>query len=375
MTEQSTQIERSKIYLKGINGIRIIFIVPVVLSHIIMELGEFGLNPFILGKTSEGQSRVLDIGLYGLAIIFGISGFLIPYLLGLEKNKRGKVNIKKFYVRRALRIFPIYYANVLFCLLLYQVFDIDFAIFNLTIIVIYVVNIPYVFGGELPLLAHYWTLAVEEQFYLVWPWLHKFSNKQIRRACWLLLILFIIVRELLIINSPELVLLKLMNHVWFQCILIGAIFALYYLDYRALTIKVAENEWLQYACWILLILGAFNVLSGNIPLDIELTTIAGCLIVVNQNSRKVVVSLENRLFNYLGRLTYGIYIVHYPLIFLCSRLVNWEHVSNRSFRYVLVVLTVFGISILVAHLAHKFLERPFLKLKEKKFTYVHGMKA
>ena len=375
--EQNIRQARPNAYLKGVNSIRGILVFPVVFTHIIIHLDEFGLNPFIIGKNIDGSARVLDVARFGMGIFFAISGFLITYLLRLEKDKRGSVNIKQFYIRRALRLFPLYYAQIAFTLVLYHIYDIAYTNWDLMIYSCYAVNIPYVFSGQLPLLGHYWTLSMEEQFYFTWPWFQPFSNRQLLRFCWLMLLLFFIARALMNqINAfSDFFLLKLMNYVWFQCMLIGCIFGLYYLEYREQLIKLSENIVIQFITYALLILGAFNLLRDHLPFYYELTTIAGCMLMVNQNSTKLLINLENKLFNYVGKISYPVYIVHNAMIFLCAKLVSWETVSNKPLRYILVTLLVFSTSFLMAQLAHVFIEKPFLKLKEKKFTFIHGLRS
>lgn len=354
---------------------RAVTIIPLVLTHVIMYFDWFGLDPFILGKTDEGTPRLLDIGIYCLGIFFGISGFLITYLLRLERQKTGKVYVKRFYMRRALRIFPLYYWQILFCLMLYAIFKIEYTQRDLVMYLFYAVNIPFLFGGVLPFLGHYWTLAVEEQFYLFWPWFNKMSNRQLLWFCWISLILFIVVRAILNTLHPQFILLKLMNHLWFQCMLIGAIFSLHYIEHRTALMKIAENTWVQVVCWLLLLIGCFNLLVEFLPLDIEITTAIGCLILLNQNSNKVFINFERKSLDYYGRLSYATYIVHIAIIFLCSELIPWEYVTNIPLRYVLVTIVIFAATTFNAHLAYKYLETPFLRLKEKKYTFVEGLKT
>lgn len=374
-SQQHEAHSTEKAYLKGVNAFRTIFLIPVVLAHIVKNLDQFGLDPYLLGTDENGMRRTLDIGVYGLGIFFGVSGFLITYLLRIEKGKRGAVDIKRFYVRRALRIFPMYYIQILFCVLIYWIFNIEYSKHALLIYGFYALNIPYVYGGVLPFLGHYWTLAVEEQFYLFWPWANRMSNKQLVRFSWILLIIFLISRSWLMWMYPGHTILLVMDHPWFQCMLIGAIFALYYLDHKVILQKIAVSFWCQAGSWLLLVLASFNLVRGNIPFDYELTTIAACLILVHQNSGKVWLSLENRFFNYIGRLSYSIYIIHNAIIFLCGTLIPWEEVEHLPLRYVLVVVIVFASSTFLGHLSFKFIEKPFLRLKERKYTYVFGMKA
>lgn len=127
-----------------------------------------------------GPLAVLDAGHLGVQLFFVLSGFLITGILLRERDRaeaegrRGSV-IGRFYGRRALRIFPIYY------LLIASLFLIDFQrvrelapwLFS------YTTNLYIAGQGEwIGDIGHFWTLAVEEQFYLVWPWLVMFLPRR-----------------------------------------------------------------------------------------------------------------------------------------------------------------------------------------------------
>lgn len=360
-------------YFKGINGLRSIFVIPVILLHLIMHFDEYGLDPKLFGESIV--ERRLGMAVYGLGVFFGISGFLITYLLRLEKAKRGTISVKRFYWRRALRILPLYYAQIFVCLILYRIFNIEYTNWDLLVYYgLYLVNIPYVFGGVLPLLGHYWSLALEEQFYVLWPWANKLSNKQLLRLCWTSLILLLSLRSVLMYTNPDAIFLLIVDHPWFQCMIVGALFALYYLDYKEVMLKYIGTIYCQAASWIFLV-GSLALYRGFVPFDVELTTAASCLILIGQNAKKVYFNIETPFLNYAGRISYSIYVVHMTVIFLCGQLIPWEMIDNVLLRYVLSIVTVFGFVILVAHVFHKLIEMPFMKLKERRFTYVHGMRA
>ncbi|MAZ37152.1 MAG: hypothetical protein CL842_06855 [Crocinitomicaceae bacterium] len=96
------------IYLPGLNGIRAIAAIAVVVSHITLSLDDIGLDSNIFGTYDSGKPRALDLAGYGVSMFFALSGFLITYLLWLEKEKQ-PIQIRKFYLRRMLRIWPLYY--------------------------------------------------------------------------------------------------------------------------------------------------------------------------------------------------------------------------------------------------------------------------
>ncbi|MEJ0054763.1 MAG: acyltransferase family protein [Bacteroidota bacterium] len=106
---------------------------------------------------------------------FSLSGFLITYLL-LEENKESGIDIKNFYTRRILRIWPLYYLYLVLCLITSLLFGMPFPSASIVFYVLLMANIPFVFGYALPFLSHFWSLGVEEQFYSFWPWIVKKSS-------------------------------------------------------------------------------------------------------------------------------------------------------------------------------------------------------
>src|SRR4051812_39270307 len=93
------------IHFSGLNGLRAIAALSVVIGHITMALKNFNLESTILPVRENGA---MPLAIYGVSIFFVLSGFLITYLLQSEKDIQ-KIDIKKFYIRRILRIWPLYY--------------------------------------------------------------------------------------------------------------------------------------------------------------------------------------------------------------------------------------------------------------------------
>lgn len=96
------------IFLPGLNGLRAIAAIAVVISHITLIFSTFGSDFKLFGSDDKGNPNAYLLASYGVTIFFVLSGFLITYLLILEKEKK-PINIKSFYIRRILRIWPLYY--------------------------------------------------------------------------------------------------------------------------------------------------------------------------------------------------------------------------------------------------------------------------
>jgi len=136
-------------YYEKIDGLRFVAIFFVLVEHFAFFLG-----------------RYISAGYYGVDLFFVISGFLITSILLKPNEKTFKTNYKNFLGRRTLRIFPIYYLTILilWVLNLHMIRD------KLAWFVTYSFNYAWVLYN-LPLspVTHFWSLCVEEQFYLFWP--------------------------------------------------------------------------------------------------------------------------------------------------------------------------------------------------------------
>jgi len=169
----TTTIETNKATGKipSLDGLRALSIILVLLGHL---SGTRNLPRFKLERWLGDYANL------GVVVFFVISGYLITSLLREERELTGGISLKQFYVRRAIRIFPAFFAmmGVLIALALGGWItlgsrDIGYA---LTYIVNYQVNPPWNTG-------HLWSLSVEEQFYLLWPWAVWWLGN--RKAAWL----------------------------------------------------------------------------------------------------------------------------------------------------------------------------------------------
>lgn len=141
-------------YLKQLDGIRFIAIVMVAIAH------------YVQWQVTQPVAVNFPF-VYGVTLFFVLSGFLITRILLVQKNKPVGSTLKVFYLRRIFRIFPIYYLTVIIAFGVgYQEYAELFPW-----LMTYTINIFHSINPEMDLgdFSHLWSLAVEEQFYLVWP--------------------------------------------------------------------------------------------------------------------------------------------------------------------------------------------------------------
>ena len=155
--------------LAGLDGVRGLAALLVVFGHA---------RQFEPLRGADGWLAI-DLARLGVTIFFVLSGFLITTLLIEERARRGKVSLRDFYVRRALRIFPPFYLYVAVVALLAWIGWVDLMPGDLLHALVYTMNYHPERAWEL---GHLWSLAVEEQFYLLWPLLFVLAG---RYALWL----------------------------------------------------------------------------------------------------------------------------------------------------------------------------------------------
>ena len=178
--------------IPGLDGLRAVSILCVIYGHLLFAPS----FPF------AALSRVGNPAGLGVRLFFVISGFLITGILLREKDAAGTIDIRRFYVRRVLRIFPAYYGFLLvvFTLAAASVVALDRADY------VYALTYTFNFKGRQHTwwLGHTWSLAIEEQFYLLWPcvvlWLDRRRLTSVAAAA---VIAAPVGRMLLMLASPD----------------------------------------------------------------------------------------------------------------------------------------------------------------------------
>lgn len=180
------------LFFNGLNELRAIAAILVVFHH--TEL-QNGINSF-RSNFKFMEYFVGNIGKNGVFLFFVLSGFLITYLLLKEKAQNKTIDLKKFFLRRIYRIWPLYYFIFIIAILLipflvanFEIFKEDFYYYNrivdshnygfkgILFYLFFMPNVALYSGYFMAGATQAWSVGVEEQFYLVWPLLVVFFNK------------------------------------------------------------------------------------------------------------------------------------------------------------------------------------------------------
>jgi len=288
-------------YIPALDGLRAIAVMLVLFTH----------ANFFLGSN----------GFLGVDMFFVISGFLITTLLLEENKKRNKISLKAFYIRRTLRLFPALYI-LCFIVFIYAIFfrhgHDKISIFQeVYSSLLYVNNISWYWdwGKEGLLLGHTWSLAIEEQFYLIWPWFILLALRfNFLRSLTFCLIVFIISFKLLCFTGNVSTIMKSMIY---ESIYIGCLTALirWLIDFK---FKVPE--------FISLILIGIILLVGLLPLHfykeihglygqsvVAILTAIAILNLINHPEGFTTKLLSTPPMVWVGKISYGLYLWHVPI--------------------------------------------------------------
>lgn len=350
----------SKIHLHSIDSLRAIAAIVVVVGHI--EL-------FKLTSNVSNAFFNMPLGNTGVILFFVISGFLISLLLLREKEDSKKISIKKFYVRRILRIWPLYFIILGLSALIYSYWP-DWL--SLVLCVALLPNIPHIITGcAWSVSPQIWSIGVEEQFYLMWPVLMKYIKSKLNLILILIIVIYTVLPFIMhlfflwtdITHSHILdIIIKFFETAKFNCMAMGGLLAsLYHRNYNGL--KYIRKTPFSYLFILLpFILWAFNVNLGYFTDDIM--GFLFTLLIANVIHKKYFI-FNNLLLNYLGKISYGIYMYHWIILVLLIKIFVPFFASNFLLTTILLYASVILVTLMVSSFSYHFIEKFFLNLKKR----------
>lgn len=350
-------------YYPALDGLRGLAILLVIVYH------NFGfINYFFFGWL-------------GVDLFFVLSGFLITDIL---LNTVGQPRfLKNFYARRLLRIFPLYYLSLLLFMYLIpaltHAFPADYYRENQFWMWTYLQNWLYIFkpAGETTGLHHLWSLAVEEQFYLLWPLIILFLKKPGRLLLFISLVLLAVIGMRIWIWNSAVTNLAYFNLYTFSRIdglCIGTMIALLQRINPGFLSKNTSIVVFGFA----LANFAFYFINRSSAFSFPYLAIAGYTtfamtfgLLVNEavtNGTPLITRVFSwSVLRFFGKISYGLYVFHWPVYLLLNPTLNeWITIpGNYTLTHFLSSMLATGIAIGISLLSFHFFEQPFLKLKQR----------
>ncbi len=370
-------------HFKGLNTLRFIAAFLVVIHHAESLRKDHELKNHLKGY------GLFENGQHAVGFFFVLSGFLITYLLLKERKVKNDISVKQFYIKRIFRIWPLYFLMVIIGAII-QPYFIEW--FNIPYKMPYTIGetwyyfiffvpgmVNYFFGSNL--LEPLWSIGVEEVFYLIWAPLFKWLKKHVLK-----LILGVIAFKLILIclntfvinqYSSELVpgvLSYLIRIHQFEAMAIGGLGAYLVFNYgkqinTSVIYSIPAQIGLYSLLLVFIVFGAnihsniwyffFEnpIVSAIVPNALFLYLIIG-VSVVDKN----LFTLENRVFSYLGEISYGIYMFHLLILSQIIELLKGFVAGSGMFLetlfyYGVSIPLIIGVCALSKHTLEAFFER------------------
>ncbi len=317
---------------------------------------------------------VLGTGAYGVDLFFGLSAYLITSLLLREREVTGRLDLRGFYLRRILRIWPLYLSFVAFAAVVAALSHTQHLPMRYVIgYTLLAGNWIYVFHGMPASFATpLWTVSIEEQFYLTWPIAcRKLSSKGIAITASVLLALASLSRLALAALGGTVQAIEFNTISRLDPIALGTLLALF--ETRLPSI----NRGMRWALisgglltWIAASAFSGSGMVGHAvnPWSLVLTrppiALASIVILIGVlGSSKTL--FKNRILIYLGKISYGLYVIHEFGRFLAAYFIHAHNGRTEVEQGVLAL----GFTLLLSMASYRWLETPFLRLKDR-FSHV-----
>jgi peptidoglycan/LPS O-acetylase OafA/YrhL len=354
-------LRKTHFYRPELDALRFFAFFAVFVAHVLPPTAEGYTNHHVPRVVAELISSAVSAGIFGVPLFFLLSAFLIASLLLREKEQTGTLEVRAFYARRILRIWPLYFVF----LAIAAAISLPHAAKFLLGCVFLSGNWMYVvYGPPATVAGPLWSVSVEEQFYLLWPMAARKLSRDGLAYLAIGLIAVANIARLLLCHTWE---VKVWPNTFahLDSIALGILCALFMSKPLDLKFWRVPLFLLGIALWMTC--GHFRY-SGS-PLYITVGYPAMSLGALLLFLSVYGVPLKEGVLSYLGKISYGLYVWHALVLALL-----WDYVFKGKITAVTFVLHAVGgllLTVGIAALSYRFLEAPFLQMK-RRFTWVES---
>lgn len=366
---------KSAFYRPELDGLRFFAFLSVLIGHTAIRTPDYFSQHHVAGWLQNVIIKVTMTGFRGVDLFFALSAYLITELLLREKDELGFLHIRSFYIRRILRIWPLYF----FFLFSASIFSWLTGAKLLTLghflaFVFMAGNWGIIlFGSMSPAITLLWTVSIEEQFYMLWPpVVARLTRRQIIYAAVILVAVAYLSRitlDLVHCTPPQ---MYFSTFVRLDSIAGGILLAAG-LHGRLPQLSTPS----RFICIAVAVLGIWfsaryygdptSTLRYEMLVTYPVSAIACTGIVYCVLGMK----FKSRWLRYLGKISYGLYIYHLACLAFIDRYFDFRpHALHAILRLPLTL----GLTVIVASISYAVLEKPFLDLK-RRFTFVNSRPA
>ncbi len=377
--------EKTKVYFSHLDALRFFAFLGVFYAH----TGSIFFGTTLTNAFPVNILKQFTVyGSYGVNFFFVLSGFLITFLLLREKAASNNIAIKKFYMRRILRIWPVYFMTLFFAYFVLQhiIPSSTAALFPLTNPSISFGTFLYHFfflgniyqGLEIGAISLsigiLWSVCMEEQFYLIWPWVIKYLEpKRLLQIIFMIIGLTLLAKIIFLSDRAG---SYYMPWSLGMDLAFGALLGTYYFLGKTKNAVKFTGAVIIASVLTTLAVSIFSKphlldilrLVKTLILDSVFVLILVLFISLDLHLKGKWISAGHRLLTYLGRISYGLYAYHTICLMLTVHILVRSGLLTNTVSlgdYCLVVICAFLGTIAVASLSYHFIERKILSLKSK----------
>lgn len=371
--------EQKKLYFENLDGLRFISFLLVFLFH-----SFYTTNTEILNSDTYIfiTKRLFANGNLGVNFFFVLSGFLITYLLLNEKNKTGKIHPGQFWMRRILRIWPLYFLAVIIGFVGFPVIKEFFGEVSTEIAhpinyILFISNFEIINQGlpDSSMLGVLWSVGIEEQFYFIWPLLLII----LKQKHWPVIFIAIIINSLIFRGLNN-------NYTYHEYHTFSCISDMAVGGFGAWLAFRRKDK--QFFAQIprLFIIAAYSLIAFVLLFRVDFLfstpeiriferlfiSLLFLFVILEQNyAKKSIFKFgKSKLITKLGVISYGLYIYHFLGIIITIKLTNAIGFNTSLWQVVFLETTIaLLLTVFFSYLSYNLVEKPILKLK-KSFTPV-----
>lgn len=363
-----------KVYFPNLNGLRFFAAFVVILHHLHQFLLLYG------DKNSWHNPIIHSIGNLGVKLFFVLSGFLITYLLLSEEFFEKKISIKDFYIRRILRIWPLYFIILIlgfFVLPEFEIFQFSELTtklnssfyFYLLLSILFMPNLVLDgYGVVVPCASQSWSVGVEEQFYLIWPVLMKLIKNRMQLLlgvivtyCTLEYWFLDYMKDNLYWNNKLQIFRYFFGTFSISSMAIGGIFAFWLFEKKSKILKLINNN----VTFTIALLVTISMIYFSVSFEFltsEIYSVLFGILILNFASNQSIKSVfEFEPLMFLGKISYGLYMYHPIAIVLAIAL--FRKLYLLDFQFLLLVVSVL-FTVILATISYYIIEIKFIKYKK-----------
>lgn len=307
-------------------------------------------------------------GYIGVDVFFALSGFLITRIL-LKEKEAGSLSFNRFYLKRSLRIFPIYYLSIL-------IVGIIISWQHLGWVGLYLSNYFFAFNHDPNPMRHTWSLCVEEHFYLFWPLIIRFCSRETAQKIISVVIPIAVVTAAIatFLYAEEQLAKDLIyraTHIRILTLALGSTLAFYEPAVHNFSMRTLKYLLITLAGMLVFMrtyykISIFSTLPSHVVQLIVLSIFSVLLLTVIIRLNNLPKSIWSYLFTnpvvtYCGKISYGIYLYHFPILFFMG-FTDDEAVVETSF---LKGLLTIALCFVIPAISYRFIEQPLLRIKDR----------